>query len=962
MKSLKAKRIAAVAAGAALLGIGLAFAGPITFQNVPIINNAGQPVVQVVLGSSAKPADGVSAANIAAAIGNLAFTSVPVTASINASQAQSVLKPVVSTTGYTLANQQVYFNESSSSYVSGTYSFSALIGSVLNRAVKMNQPLNTKTLQTSASGYAYSESNSLTVSPVASPYFFDEPVPYTTVSGSVNGGGVSFTSGFVNASSDNILRVTPQELPALMNNVGANGESEYLWVTGFPVYDQNTNAKTFELKSAGGAYQAVFNKPISYKTGSNAVNNAQISLLGQNWTILNYELPGASAFNSNTGVASASSTSVVNGGMLQLASSLSPLSTVFVGQNITSGPFKVELTDIGRTTNGLLPAAVNVYYNGALVNTTAITPPSVQKFNVSNHTLYVKVNSTFAGYYAYTKYAKMQLYSNVMNVTSGSVFNKTTNPGWNTELLWTNTTSGIANELQGIVIFNETPTSLKPGQSFNFITSPSLYKLTFDGQSLSSSSYDPVSITSSQSSETYENAPTNTGGGVGNINNITMPAQLLTVTSQIPNAFSYSGQTGSSILYDLTPYQLTESHANGNTLVNATATISISGNYVSSTYPLQVTVKGARTNGSGITTLETVSLTNSLYTTGNFPAYNVTSITLNRALPGVTVDVNTIEPMASLTTLSPQILYSVSGKNYMYNTSAANVIYNQQNGQPTTNFALTKTGGTYLGTMHAAAPYFEYTMNEIAVPSQSSSQDQLAFDIYNSTSGPGASPLFQLNNSVSGTPNNMTYSSTSGANVLAPVGFYTERGSKVATISRSALTVDFAKAVDMLQFSVGPSNVTAVTLHQKMVGPVGIGQAIPGIPNVTVAAVNASVAVSGKNYSISGISNIVATPSVSSATEPVMLKNMTVAGSPSALVVLDSQANPSSNLILIGSGFVNTLSAQLQSSYNVSVTPTTQIDAAYGSNRILIAGYYANQTTAAANSFIQALYAKASTT
>jgi hypothetical protein len=128
--------------------------------------------------------------------------------------------------------------------------------------------------------------------------------------------------------------------------------------------------------------------------------------LGQNWTILNYKLPEAPAFNSNTNVASASSTSVTSGGMLQLASSLSPLSTVFVGQNITSGPFKVELTDIGRTTNGLLPAAVNVYYNGGLVNTTAITPPSVQKFNVSNHTLYVKVNSTFAGYYAYTKYAR----------------------------------------------------------------------------------------------------------------------------------------------------------------------------------------------------------------------------------------------------------------------------------------------------------------------------------------------------------------------------------------------------------------------------------------------------------------------------------------------------------------------------------------------------------------------------
>ena len=54
MKSLNAKRIAAIVTGAALLGAGLAFAGPLTFQNVPIISNSGQPVVQVVIGSGSQ--------------------------------------------------------------------------------------------------------------------------------------------------------------------------------------------------------------------------------------------------------------------------------------------------------------------------------------------------------------------------------------------------------------------------------------------------------------------------------------------------------------------------------------------------------------------------------------------------------------------------------------------------------------------------------------------------------------------------------------------------------------------------------------------------------------------------------------------------------------------------------------------------------------------------------------------
>ncbi|MGC8586584.1 MAG: S-layer protein, partial [Candidatus Micrarchaeia archaeon] len=132
MKSINAKKIAAITAGAALLGIGLAFAGPVSFQNVPIISNSGQPLVQIVIGSQAKPSDGVAAANIAAAIGNLAFYTVPVTAKVNTTEAQSVLHVAVTGANYTLVNPQVWLNESGTALSSGTYGFSALIGSVLN--------------------------------------------------------------------------------------------------------------------------------------------------------------------------------------------------------------------------------------------------------------------------------------------------------------------------------------------------------------------------------------------------------------------------------------------------------------------------------------------------------------------------------------------------------------------------------------------------------------------------------------------------------------------------------------------------------------------------------------------------------------------------------------------------------------------------------------------------------------
>ena len=75
MKSISVKRIAAVAAGAAM--IGAAFAGAVTPEGLgsyPFFSN-GEPQVKIVVGAGAAASDGVAAANIAAMIGNLAYTS-----------------------------------------------------------------------------------------------------------------------------------------------------------------------------------------------------------------------------------------------------------------------------------------------------------------------------------------------------------------------------------------------------------------------------------------------------------------------------------------------------------------------------------------------------------------------------------------------------------------------------------------------------------------------------------------------------------------------------------------------------------------------------------------------------------------------------------------------------------------------------------------------------------------------
>lgn len=969
MKSLNPKRIAAVVGGAALLATGLAFAGPISFQNVPIISNSGQPLVQIVVGTLAKPSDGVAAANIAAAIGNLAYTSVPVTASVNTTQAAKVLHAVIpSSAKYSLTNQQVYFNESTTAYISGTYSFSALIGSVFNRGVTTKQYGATKTPQ-DASQYGYSSSS--LISPpgesMASPYTNYGSVPFDEfITPGISGGGVSFSSLTSNGLA-NIMRITSADLPALSVPSSPNGEQQVLWLTGVPVFDQgvNGNVNQFNATNVGGAYQAVFNSPIPVKTSSNTINNAAITILGQPWTIINYTMP--------TGTVS--STSTVAGGKLELATSLLPEKTIYVGQNYSTGTsnnFTVQVADIGQpNSSGVSPAALKVYYNGVLYNTTAVKPGVTKEFNDTGHTLYVHIYQTFAGLYAYEKYAKIQMYSNVMNVSNGAEFNSTYDKGWTANLLWTNasSTAGTPNELQSIIILNTSPSYLLPGQSFDFINSPKAYKLTFEQPSFGSGTYNPLTLTTSKmGSVTYDN-------GLGTPTNIKEPVQALTVSapSSLSDAFDVGGVPSSSVMYNLMPYEFspaTNTVGANSVTVSLTYADSLFQDSVSPSNPVEVQVQGLTSPSNTLTTIGTALFDSGSVTSNTLPisgnVIEITNLTLiNYPVFGLSATATAnagSSPTATLDQQTPEAMYIPAGKtNYTLTTEAAQ--FNQANGQRPT-FFLSEVSPHEVGTSGVYELY-NYSMGEYPVPFNTTSYDNFTVGLVNSTDG-GFAAAFDLNYTsvISGSiqHNNVTYTTnTQGVNRAMAVkqGFYSEKGSEVASISPGAVTINFASGVDMLNFVVSPYNVTAVTKSFKTVGPVGIGQPVPNVPNVTVASVTANISVSDvSGATVTGISNLTATPSVSSATTPVLLKNLTT----SPLVVLNSTANPSSNLILIGSGFVNGLSAQVQAANNVTFTSSSApVLQAFGSNRVLIAGYYANQTTAEANAFIQDLYASAST-
>jgi len=322
--------------------------------------------------------------------------------------------------------------------------------------------------------------------------------------------------------------------------------------------------------------------------------------------------------------------------------------------------------------------------------------------------------------------------------------------------------------------------------------------------------------------------------------------------------------------------------------------------------------------------------------------------------------------LAYLNSTTIGVLYPITGQVYQ-GLSTGSVIYNQQNGQPTSNLAVAQN--TSVVTTGKSHEYATFNIYENAVPGQTTPQDGLGFGIFNATSGVSTTPTYMMNFSTTGTKNNVTYTSTAtSANTFnVQTGFRTERGSKVASISPDQVVFDLATAVDQLQFALttaGSNSVVSKSTHTF--GPYSIGQAT-NIPNVTISNVAASVSLNSasSNYSITGIDNLTGaiTTSPMNATVPGNLEPLLVgpySNTTMPLVVLDSQANQGSNLILIGSGYVNSLSAQLGSTVNIT-SPSSPVYSGQviGNNRILVAGYTAGQTLNASTSFIETLYSNA---
>ncbi len=296
------------------------------------------------------------------------------------------------------------------------YTFTTPIGSVLNAGVTLGSPGSTKSLS-SSSPYAYKEGSdglySIVASPLDSPYTGFGVVPVSVSPfASTNGGGLTFqTFQALSGGStfDNIMQVSGSQEPDLLVNYGPLGESEYLWLTGFPVYDQQTapSVQSFALLDAGGAYQVTFNLPIHEPYSSNTVNQQTFQMLGQSWQIVGYTLPSGT---------SSSSTTAVTGGKITVVSPYGSRWNLTNGQalNQTLAPgWDVQLLWVNASGSGHYTDLQSIIiYNVTPTmllpgQSLSFVPPfSAWKLTFTGHTLgsnydALTVSSTFAPALAY---------------------------------------------------------------------------------------------------------------------------------------------------------------------------------------------------------------------------------------------------------------------------------------------------------------------------------------------------------------------------------------------------------------------------------------------------------------------------------------------------------------------------------------------------------------------------------
>ena len=467
MKSLTVKRVAALAAGAALLGSALV-AAEVTYSNVQLVNQNGQPTAQVVVGSGAAASDGVVAANIAAMLGNLAYKAQTLTASTAGEATCNVGGGAASGGTCAISNEKVKLQVTLPGVMTGAYGWKTLIQDysdkyLQNRNSSTQEDLYNTTIDISG---------------------FDVPTKNNYWAGlASNLNKISYPAGTGGTpgqpARQAVKKIGANEFGTFAtfntkdNRAGKSySESQTLWLYTETLWDDTL--KKVVAKKPYISYRAQFSQsgdtygiPMCTALGSGAAgwwgsctsSNATvygstteddrsdrhriaIKWLGEDWIISEMNLPD----NTNSTISGATDVWInaaynfSAGGSVKLAKE-SSYGIVNIGQNLSAGNYVVKLVDI-TVPSSTLPygaAVIEIYdANGQKVYDSRIASGSTMTWTSPDGTLIkVKVYKSTPGYTLSAKWAEMAVYAQEIELKDDERLD-VDNTNWYAKILWKN--------------------------------------------------------------------------------------------------------------------------------------------------------------------------------------------------------------------------------------------------------------------------------------------------------------------------------------------------------------------------------------------------------------------------------------------------------------------------------------------------------------------------------------------
>jgi len=593
VKRLNVKRVAALAAGAALLGASLAVAD-VTYGNVQLVNQNGQPVAQVVVGSAAAASDGVVAANIAAMIGNMAYKTQTLSASTTGTATCSVGGGATSGGTCAISNEKVKLQVTLPGVVSGAFGWKTLINDYTDK--KLENRNNGTNI-----GVTVDDLYNTTLSDISG---FDVPqkgstwLGFETTTGKItyqNGEGISNVYGRQVVKKISGSDFSPFATFNTKDNYAgfSYAEDQQVWVYTETMSD--TTLKKVVGKKPFVAYRAQFSKGgdtygIPYCTSKNSTasgwwgacnsnddrsdrHRIAIKWMGEDWIISEMNLPDAT--NSTFGGANDIWINTVYnfsaGGSVKLAKE-SSYGIVHIGENLTAGNYVVKLVDITVPSTAIPygAAAIEIYdANGQKVKEDripAVTGSDLMTWQAPDGTnLKIKVYKATPGYTLTAKWAEMAIYAQEIELKDDEKLNDD-NPYWKAKILWKNKDydSGNPNTnvdaLWAIELHNSADVDvystlkMDKGATLNIPKTNAVIQLQYDGLTLTDADYDVLNIAPVQT--TFNNMAHGSSGTCtfasdGSGANMTSGAQLLLVTSGLSNAFTIQGVTTNQFWVDI---------------------------------------------------------------------------------------------------------------------------------------------------------------------------------------------------------------------------------------------------------------------------------------------------------------------------------------------------------------------------------------------------------------------------